>query len=193
VVNYGDGTVGVLLGQGDGTFGPQVAYAAGTNPTSLAVGDFNGDGVPDLAVANYAGVSVLLANGDGTFGPKADYAAAGNGQFPAVAVGDFNGDGLADLVRVNSDTDRGGVLLGNGDGTFRAGPAAAEAPAVGPAPVPARAVPPPPGAAADRFLAAATRAGRRLAWVLPRPVVGWKEDGWLGLLWPPEGASDPLP
>jgi FG-GAP-like repeat len=47
-----DSTVGVLLGKGDGTFAPQTTYATGFTPFSVAVGDFNGDGILDLAVAN---------------------------------------------------------------------------------------------------------------------------------------------
>ena len=52
VGNYGDGTVSVLLGNGDGTFQPQVSYAVGSDPIGLVAGDFNGDGRLDLAVAD---------------------------------------------------------------------------------------------------------------------------------------------
>src|SRR5205807_10403528 len=99
------GTVSILLGRGDGTFQAArsypVAYAA-----SVAVGDFNGDGKLDLAVANYGTppdyvgtVSVLLGKGDGTFGAAQSYAV---GRDPSsVAVGDFNGDGYLDLAVAN--------------------------------------------------------------------------------------------
>jgi hypothetical protein len=83
---------------------------------SMVVGDFNGDGIPDLAVANGNTVSVLLGKGDGTFQSPVTYAANAN----FVAIGDFNGDGKTDLVtadQVNGSVD---VLLGNGDGTFQA-------------------------------------------------------------------------
>jgi hypothetical protein len=76
VTNKGDpygngGVVSVFAGNGDGTFQAPVSYAAGLLPWSVAVADFNGDGVPDLAVANRGShdVSVLLGNGDGTFQP----------------------------------------------------------------------------------------------------------------------------
>ncbi len=67
----------MLLGNGDGTFQPQVTYAVGTIPTAIVAGDFNGDGHLDLAVANRQRsdtVSVLLGNGDGTFQPQVTYA-----------------------------------------------------------------------------------------------------------------------
>ena len=62
--------MGILLGRGDGTFQPQMTYAAGSNPFSIVMGDFNNDGIPDLAVVNFLGtgtVGVLTGNGDGTF------------------------------------------------------------------------------------------------------------------------------
>ena len=112
----------VLLGNGDGTFPNPPHYATGNSPTSVAVGDFNGDGKPDLAVPSFdlgiSTVSVLLGNGDGTFQPHMDSA---TGQAPmSVAVGDFNGDGKPDLVTANYRHHTVSVLLGNGDGTFRA-------------------------------------------------------------------------
>ena len=115
------GDVSVLLGNGDGTFRPQARLAAGRNPTSVAIGDVNGDGRPDLVTANYSGgtgdVSVLLGAGDGTFQPQALFAA---GSGPAsVAIGDVNGDGRPDLVTANNGSGDVSVLLGAGDGTFR--------------------------------------------------------------------------
>jgi len=87
----------VLLGKGDGTFPVTEHYPAGGIPYSVAVGDFNGDGMADLAVAdNGGGVSVLLGNGDGTFQPAVSFG-AGSGP-NSLAVGDFNGDGRADLA-----------------------------------------------------------------------------------------------
>jgi hypothetical protein len=82
--------------------------------SSLAVGDFNGDGMPDLVTANPGSdtVSVLLGNGDGSFAPKIDYAL---GMYPrSVAVGDFNGDGLPDLAAADSGSGQVSILLNDG-------------------------------------------------------------------------------
>jgi hypothetical protein len=122
--NYAKGQgVSVLLGQGDGTFLPAKSYVAWVDPSAVAVGDFNGDGKPDLAVANHGtfpytngSVSVLLGQGDGTF-PSTPAFPAGDSP-SAVAVGDFNGDGILDLAVANEDSDNVSVLLGKGDGTF---------------------------------------------------------------------------
>jgi hypothetical protein len=111
-------TVSILLGKGNGTFGPAQNFAVGRNPRSVAVGDFNGDKIQDLAVANAASndVSILLGNGDGTFGPARNLTV---GQSPtSVVIADFNNDKLSDLAVANAGSDHLSILLGNGDGTF---------------------------------------------------------------------------
>jgi hypothetical protein len=113
---FANGTVSVLLGHGDGTFGTAVSYGAGSNPFSVAAGDFNGDGKLDLVAANFNSdnVSVLLGNGDGSFQPAANYGAGSN---PAsVAVGDFNRDGALDLMVANFFTGTASILLNTGGG-----------------------------------------------------------------------------
>lgn len=124
------GSVSVLLGKGDGTFGAPISSPAGIAPGVLAVGDFNGDGREDLAVLPVGGlgpdntVSILLSNGDGTFRPPVTYFV---GDRPTeAAVADLNGDGRPDLAVAYGSTDvqnPGGVrvLLNNGDGTFHSG------------------------------------------------------------------------
>ena len=130
----GEGAVGVLLGNGDGTFRPAVSYASGGSTGGayfLAVADVNGDGKPDILVANecsntdcFGRVSVLLGNGDGTFQPAVSYSSGGLFAF-SLAVCDVNGDGKLDVLVVNLCADdlcasgSVGVLLGNGDGTFK--------------------------------------------------------------------------
>jgi len=95
-------------------------YVVGTSPDSVVVGDFNGDGRPDVAVANENSnsISVLLQNSDGTFQTAVSYAV---GHSPtALQIGDVNGDGKLDLLVLNYLDNTLGVLLGNGDGTFQA-------------------------------------------------------------------------
>ena len=114
------GTVSVLLGNGDGTFQPPMAYNADGRPKSVAIADFNHDGKLDLAVANFVtgNVSILLGNGDGSFQTAANFAA---GTAPRwTAAGDLNGDGKLDLAVADFGTREIAVLLGNGDGTFQA-------------------------------------------------------------------------
>jgi hypothetical protein len=122
--NSNSGTVSVNLGNGDGTFQPRTTYAVepgfgGSGPISVAIGDVNGDGKPDLVTADYSenAVSVLLGNGDGTFQAPTSYAAGS--QPGLVQVADLNGDGRQDIVVANQTSNNVSVLLGNGDGTFQ--------------------------------------------------------------------------
>jgi hypothetical protein len=106
----GAGSMGVLLGKGDGTFQPVVNYGLGSNPDSAAIGDFNGDGKLDLAVSNSGGygnpasMKLLLGNGNGTFQPALEFVGAGSPNPSSLAVGDFNGHGRLDVAVADGST-----------------------------------------------------------------------------------------
>jgi FG-GAP-like repeat len=133
------GTIGVLLGDGKGTFqgagGPYSSESQAATPAAVA--DVNGDGKPDLVIAGVCApwlgncvlgetlVSVLLGNGDGTFQSPIVYKAGGFAGASSVAVLDLNGDSHPDIVVADLRCGSTGfdgcvsVLLGNGDGTFQ--------------------------------------------------------------------------
>jgi len=120
---YGSNEIAILLGKGNGTFAtPIMAYVPGSivDIAQVVVGDFNGDGIPDLAVidSDNSVVDILLGNGDGTF--TAETANPPISGTPShLATGDFNGDGNTDLA-VAENAGTVAILLGNGDGTFAA-------------------------------------------------------------------------
>src|SRR5450432_4088400 len=142
-----DGTVSVVLGNGDGTFQPRkISPSAPAFPYSrwVTVGDFNADGMLDLAIADGQGVkneiattevTVLMGNGDATFKLSAHYptlptTASWGGAPPPIAGGptvnpedvfalDVNNDGKLDLVETLYDHNIN-VFIGKGDGTFQA-------------------------------------------------------------------------
>jgi FG-GAP-like repeat/Abnormal spindle-like microcephaly-assoc'd, ASPM-SPD-2-Hydin/FG-GAP repeat len=107
--------MGILLGNGNGTFQPQVTYGT-TTPSFVAVGNFHGNGNIDVVTADTSGntVSLFPGNGDGTFGFATSFP-TGNSVAGSLVTGDFNGDGKLDLALAD-----GNVLLGDGDGTFGA-------------------------------------------------------------------------
>jgi Bacterial Ig-like domain (group 3)/FG-GAP-like repeat len=129
-------SVSVILNNGSRTFRDRVDYPAGpapnesTGPTtySIASADFNGDGIPDLAVANSncptfpscgAGtIAIVLGNGDGSFQGPSQYSTGTDTDPRSVVVGDFNNDKIPDLAVANYATNNLSVLLGVGDGTF---------------------------------------------------------------------------
>jgi hypothetical protein len=120
----GPSSVSVFLNRGDGRLEPRVDYAVGAEPVSVAIGDLNGDGKPELATANVRGsnLSVLVNRGDGSFDARRDYRTI---KYPqSVAIADLNGDGKPDLATAKDATasaaDTVSVLLNRGDGTFQA-------------------------------------------------------------------------
>jgi hypothetical protein len=121
------GSLEILLGAGDGNFQSTASYPVGYSPSSLAIGDINGDKNLDLVVANRCGndssclsagtASVLIGDGKGNFTAGASVA-LGNSP-SAIALGSLTGSGL-DLIVARSTDNTVAVLRGNGDGTFKA-------------------------------------------------------------------------
>ena len=129
VANRDSDDVTILLGEGDGDFAEAATSPedAGDTPTSVAVGDFDADAVPDLAVTNFESdqVTILLGEGDGDFTEAATSPEIDAGDGPrGLAAGDFDGDAIPDLavtaVGVGAALDDVTILLGQGDGDFTA-------------------------------------------------------------------------
>ena len=102
----------MLLGNGQGGFQTPRMLNGNRGPSSAAVGDLNGDGFPDIAVANTgaSNVTVFLGNGDGTFQPGVDFFVLGNNPV-WVVIDDFNGDGRLDMATANSQSNNVSILL----------------------------------------------------------------------------------
>ena len=112
-----------MIGKGDGTFLPQEVFPVGDKPYSVAVADVNGDGRPDIIVANSASDTRQRAHEPGRDERPRQLRAADDvrhrPQPVAVAVGDLTGDGMPDIVTANAYDSTVSVLMGNGNGTFQ--------------------------------------------------------------------------
>jgi len=125
VCTWYSGSVMVLLGNGDGTYQLGAGQVLDALCSSMAIGDFDQDGIPDLAVTSHTWhynedrVSVLLGDGDATFHTVANYVIGDYGTLPVVAIADMNNDSIPDLTTVYEGDTTVRVMLGNGDGTFQ--------------------------------------------------------------------------
>jgi VCBS repeat protein len=122
--SFNTNQIAVLLGNGDGTFQSPVFYTVGSasnTPTSLTTGDFNHDGMLDVAVANTGDntVSILLGTGSGALTPSGSAVHVGTDP-EAIRAADFNGDGFSDLAVANYLDGTVTILLNNQDGGFAA-------------------------------------------------------------------------
>jgi hypothetical protein len=118
-----DRSLFVLLGKGDGTFQPPVAYPAIAAASALCVGDFNVDGRADVAVVRDSGtVSLLRGNGDGSLQGATDWTIGFTGGATSLVCVDFNADGKRDLAGFTIGGFFGyiSVLPGYGNATFDA-------------------------------------------------------------------------
>jgi Big-like domain-containing protein/VCBS repeat protein len=129
VGNCCDGSIGitVFLSQPDGSLAPGVNYGSGGSLTSVAIADFNGDGIPDIAALDLAGSSVQMfyGTGKGLFTEGASYPTGGNnangsknGGFNQIVAQDFNNDGHIDIAVANYSSNNVSVLLNDGTGAF---------------------------------------------------------------------------
>jgi hypothetical protein len=123
VANYATNNVGVLYGNGDGTFENITTYLAEPNssPEYALSGDFNKDSLPDIAVALYGSgnIGVFLGYGNRTFSPIKLYTGGFDSGPYYLAFADFNNDNYIDIAVPNFSTGSIGILFGNGDGTFK--------------------------------------------------------------------------
>ena len=118
--SYGKATL--YSGAGDGTFRAFPSLPVPINPDAIVVDDFNGDGIPDIAVLSGAQLQVIAGSGGGAFAPAVTYAIRTGARSLAVSLtsADLNGDGVPDLALYGLSTDKVSILQGRGDGTFGA-------------------------------------------------------------------------
>jgi hypothetical protein len=117
--NSSHGAVSVLLNEGNGTFGSPTNYALSwPQPGSVAIGDLDGDGSPDLALGSL-GVDIFLNQGAGTFAAPLTAGSAVESQ--SVALADFDRDGLLDVAAADRYDDWVSVFLNQANGVFSGG------------------------------------------------------------------------
>ena len=125
LVACGDGAIIELLGDGRGGLRPAGEVAHEDSVVSITIGDFNRDGILDIAVSDFGSNSViiLLGSGKGSFRYGWSFALPMRGTTYYLAAADFNGDGVSDLAITSDEEGTFVVMLGNGNGTFTYAPA----------------------------------------------------------------------
>jgi hypothetical protein len=120
VANGGEGTVSVVLGNGNGTFSPEQVISVGGGPHGIAVLDVDGDADLDFVASafNAGHLALSLNDGAGSFGTMSPFNSAPNGWEWTIASGDMDEDGIVDLVVGNWDPNEIRILKGNGNGGF---------------------------------------------------------------------------
>lgn len=120
LVTSGVNSIAVFMGNGDGTFDPPASYAAGASPLP-AIGDFDGDGVPDVVTSNTGStdLSILLSDGSGGFRSITFFPLPNDSSPGMLSVADFNGDAAADVAVATSFS---GLVVLYGDGAGGLGP-----------------------------------------------------------------------
>ncbi|CAF1259931.1 unnamed protein product [Rotaria sordida] len=114
IANYGNNSVGVLLGHGNGAFMSQMTYSlSAASPYSIGIGDFNNDNRMDLVVTNNGtnNTALLVGYGNGTFASPKMYS-TGSSSSISIAIGDLNRDNRLDIVIINNDTSTISIMLG---------------------------------------------------------------------------------
>lgn len=115
--------VSVMLGKGDGRFQNPLNGAQGIGTFDMTIGDFNGDGKLDVALAGYNSsiqgvIQIMLGKGDGTFTKGQTINLGSNGIGTGITTGDFDGDGKLDLAFISNTTNKVYFYKGSGTGTF---------------------------------------------------------------------------
>ena len=120
VANSNDGTVDVLINNGNGIFQSAMPYLIGSAPQQIAFADVNGDGIPDILTANTGDetVGVLLGNGDGTYQTVISNGSGATTPTGSLGVGDVDADGVNDVVVAAGPDGNYVVLQGNGRRNF---------------------------------------------------------------------------
>ena len=123
ITSVDSNSIVVFLGNGDGTLIAQTPIPTGNSsyPTGIVTGYFDRDSILDIAVTNYVNnsIGIFIGNGNGTFQSQRTISTGTSSEPFSIAAGDFNHDNYTDLAVANWGTNRVGLFLGTGNGSFR--------------------------------------------------------------------------